>query len=229
MTEQIARRTLALPFFTDHEPEAQVDYVCERVNAQVGTGPRRRGAASPWPSHPEPTGRPDSSEVSQCVGSTVCAGISVARARELLARMNAAIAHRGHRRGGSMSTTAGKPDWVTGLSILDRSPAGHQPMSDPRGQLRPSDVQRRDLQLPGACAGLKARVIASRSRTDTEVLIYLYLEHGQRMLEQAQRDVRVRDLGLSVDATLFAARDHFGIKPFSRLPPAGEGRLVLLK
>jgi perosamine synthetase len=36
VTERIAESTLAIPFFTDMT-ETQVDYVCERISARVGT------------------------------------------------------------------------------------------------------------------------------------------------------------------------------------------------
>jgi asparagine synthase (glutamine-hydrolysing) len=53
---------------------------------------------------------------------------------ELLARMNAAVAHRGPDDGGVFVDPAGRAGLGhRRLSILDLSPAGHQPVSDAAG------------------------------------------------------------------------------------------------
>jgi asparagine synthase (glutamine-hydrolysing) len=145
-------------------------------------------------------------------------------AADLLGRMNDAVAHRGPDDAGIFVDPAGAAGLGhRRLAILDLSPAGHQPMADPQGHVHLAfngEIYNfRELR-----ADLEARGHRFRSQTDTEVLLYLYLEHGEAMLERlngmfafAVWDART--------ATLFAARDHFGIKPFyyAHLP---DGRLV---
>jgi asparagine synthase (glutamine-hydrolysing) len=97
------------------------------------------------------------------------------------------------------------------LSILDLSPAGHQPMSTPDGQVTivfNGEIYnflelRRDLELRGC---------VFRSRSDTEVLLHAYLEWGTGCVERLVgmwafliHDQRV--------GSLFGSRDRFGMKP----------------
>ena len=44
VTEQVARTTLALPFFTDMT-EGQVDYICDRLSGRIGQHVARRAVA----------------------------------------------------------------------------------------------------------------------------------------------------------------------------------------
>ncbi len=82
--------------------------------------------------------------------------------------MTDAIAHRG---------PDGEGQWIDGnvglghrrLAIIDLSPAGHQPMVSRRPPVR-AQLQRRDLQLPGAARRSSRRLGHwFRSQTDTEV------------------------------------------------------------
>jgi asparagine synthase (glutamine-hydrolysing) len=95
----------------------------------------------------------------------------------------------------------------TRLSIIDLSPAGHQPMElgdlvvTYNGEIY--NFQELRSRLPGPF----------KSSSDTEVLLHLYREHGERCVEHLQGmfafaiwDRRRR--------RLFGARDHLGIKPF---------------
>jgi asparagine synthase (glutamine-hydrolysing) len=95
----------------------------------------------------------------------------------------------------------------TRLSIIDLSPAGHQPMElgDLVVTYNGEIYNFRELRsrLPGPF----------KSSSDTEVLLHLYREHGERCVEHLQGmfafaiwDRRRR--------RLFGARDHLGIKPF---------------
>jgi len=98
------------------------------------------------------------------------------------------------------------------LSIIDLSPLGRQPMSN------------EDDNLWIVCNGeiynyleLRQQLVARghrfRSHSDTEVILHLYEDEGPECVNRlngmfafAIWDARAR--------TLFAARDHFGIKPF---------------
>jgi asparagine synthase (glutamine-hydrolysing) len=98
------------------------------------------------------------------------------------------------------------------LKILDLSEQGHQPMVNPSGTIV--------LAFNGAVynafdyrAELEAAGYRFRSKTDTEVLLYLYERYGlDGMLERLNgmfaiviADLRSREMHI--------ARDHFGIKP----------------
>jgi len=98
------------------------------------------------------------------------------------------------------------------LSIIDLSPAGHQPMTNEDGRLwivHNGEVYNyQELRQ-----GLVQRGHILRSYSDTEVILHLYEEEGPDCVRKLNGmfafciwDARER--------TLFAARDHFGIKPF---------------
>jgi asparagine synthase (glutamine-hydrolysing) len=98
------------------------------------------------------------------------------------------------------------------LSILDLSPRGHQPMANEsetvfiafNGEIYNAGDHRPALQANG---------YRFRSRTDTEVILHLYQEHGiDGCLERLNGmfafvivDLRSGDMHI--------ARDHFGVKP----------------
>lgn len=130
----------------------------------------------------------------------------------LLERMTSVITHRGPDDVGAWTDEAG----LCGLghrrlSIIDLSPLGHQPMSNEDGTVwiafNGEIYNYRELR-----AELEPRNHTFRSKTDTEVLVHLYEEHGDEMLQKlngmfalAIWDTRKRRLLL--------ARDHAGIKP----------------
>jgi asparagine synthase (glutamine-hydrolysing) len=98
------------------------------------------------------------------------------------------------------------------LKILDLSEQGQQPMVNPSGTV----VLACNGEVYNAFdykAELEAAGVRFRSRTDTEVLLYLYEHHGlDGMLERLNgmfamviADLRSREVHL--------VRDHFGIKP----------------
>jgi asparagine synthase (glutamine-hydrolysing) len=130
----------------------------------------------------------------------------------LLGAMNARQRHRGPDDAGDYFD---EPDGVSlamrRLSILDIA-GGHQPMTSAdgaftivfNGEIMNAPELRRGLEREGA------RFQSDHS--DTEVLLQLYARDGERMLESLNgmfafviHDRRRR--------LLFAARDHFGIKP----------------
>jgi asparagine synthase (glutamine-hydrolysing) len=98
------------------------------------------------------------------------------------------------------------------LSIIDLSPAGHQPMFSDCGQyvlVYNGEIYnyielREELQVKG---------YTFRTKTDSEVLLKSYLEWGEECLH------RFNGMWAFViynrnEKTIFAARDRFGIKPF---------------
>lgn len=97
------------------------------------------------------------------------------------------------------------------LAILDLSPAGHQPMSDPdqsiwvvfNGEIYNFHEIRRELETKGH---------QFRSQCDTEVIVLGYKEWGERILDRLNGM-----FGLAIwdvkAAKLLLARDPMGIKP----------------
>ncbi|MCP4710952.1 MAG: asparagine synthetase B, partial [Planctomycetes bacterium] len=97
------------------------------------------------------------------------------------------------------------------LSIIDLSAAGHQPM--------PNEDERYWIVFNGEIYNyleLRQRLIARghvfRSHTDTEVILHLYEDEGPQCLPYLN-GMFAFAIWDTVEQTLFAARDHFGIKP----------------
>lgn len=97
------------------------------------------------------------------------------------------------------------------LSILDLSPAGHQPMATPdeRYQIVFNGEVYNFAELR---AGLEAKGVRFRSGTDTEVLLHLYAHDGPKMVEKL-RGMFAFALFDTQERRLFLARDRVGIKP----------------
>jgi len=100
----------------------------------------------------------------------------------------------------------------TRLAIIDTSDAGHQPMSNEdgsiyithNGEIYNFQILKKELQILGH---------RFRSHTDTEVIIHLYEEFGERCLDKL-RGMFSFAIWDSRSNKLFAARDRIGIKPF---------------
>jgi len=108
----------------------------------------------------------------------------------------------------------------TRLSIIDLSPAGHQPMANEddtvwiafNGEI----YNHRDMR-----ARLEQGGHRFRGRSDAEVLPHLYEEHGQGMFQRLRGMFAVA-LYDTRNRTLLLGRDRFGIKPlFFAVVPGG--------
>jgi len=158
------------------------------------------------------------------------AGLETSQAVRAAGRLCAALAHRGpDDRGWAVYGTGGRLLGTeadsrgldsaafelllghTRLSIIDRSPAGHQPMRSPdgryalvyNGEIYNYRELRNELERLGA---------VFRSQTDSEVLLHALIQWGTGCL--------VRLTGMfafaffdAEDRTLLLGRDFFGIKP----------------
>jgi len=98
------------------------------------------------------------------------------------------------------------------LAILDLSPAGHQPMLSPDGQV--ALVFNGEIYNYQELRSLLQRSHSFRSTTDTEVILNGYLEWGwEGMLERIHGMFAIA-LWNNRTQTLYAARDRVGKKPF---------------
>src|SRR5918999_4755810 len=134
--------------------------------------------------------------------------------------MSDTIAHRGPDDSGAWTDAANRV--ALGhrrLSIVDLSPAGHNPMPNEDGTVwityNGEVYNHRALR-----SELEAKGHVYRSQTDTETILHLYEEEGPRCVERlhgmfglAIWDSRRREL--------FLARDRLGIKPVYFAQPAG--------
>lgn len=132
----------------------------------------------------------------------------------LLRKMNAVLAYRGPDDEGFYSHHGRNVSIGLGhrrLSIIDLSPAGHQPMDNEDGRLHivfNGEIYnyldlRRELLSKGH---------RFRSHTDTEVLLHLYEEEGAACVK---RLVGMFAFAIwdSRNESLFLARDQIGVKP----------------
>ena len=137
----------------------------------------------------------------------------------LIRRMCAAIAHRGPDDEGYY--TSGQVGLgFKRLSIIDLSPAGHQPMPNDdatvwivfNGEIYNFLELRRELEQKG---------VRFRSNSDTEVLLKLYEAHGPECIHKLH-GMFAFAIWDSRRRRLFVARDRLGVKPlFYRLDADG--------
>ncbi|HXG93942.1 MAG TPA: asparagine synthase (glutamine-hydrolyzing) [Blastocatellia bacterium] len=143
---------------------------------------------------------------------------------QLIKTMLARIAHRGPDDEGIYigKTSSGERVGLghRRLSIIDLSPAGHEPMPDTDGQIwltfNGEIYNFRELRCE-----LEAKGYRFRSDTDAEVIIYAYREWGRACLSRfnAMFAFAIWD---SRDESLLLARDRLGIKPlYYAQTPAG--------
>jgi asparagine synthase (glutamine-hydrolysing) len=126
-----------------------------------------------------------------------------------LQRMGDAIAHRGPDGGGSYRDSHALLG-MRRLSIIDVR-EGHQPIANEDGSIQ-AVCNGEVFNFRKLRSELIARGHALRSRTDSEVLVHLYEEHGEALVDKldgmygfALWDAKRR--------RLFVGRDRLGIKP----------------
>lgn len=122
------------------------------------------------------------------------------------------LAHRGPDGRGTWCS----PDGRAGLghrrlAIVDLSPLGAQPMSNEDGTVWVT-FNGEIYNFPELRQRLEARGHRFRSHTDTEVLVHLYEERGDAMLEELDGDFAFA-LWDSRNHTALLARDPVGVKP----------------
>ncbi|MBN8555159.1 MAG: asparagine synthase (glutamine-hydrolyzing) [Deltaproteobacteria bacterium] len=139
-------------------------------------------------------------------------GFAGHRDESLIQKFNQSQLHRGPDEGGFYFSKEGLVNLaMRRLSILDLE-GGHQPMFNAdkslcivfNGEIFNAPELRKKLQLKG--------YKFQSHHSDTEVLIHLYAEFGEKMLTQLNGMFAfvIHD---SKKSLLFGARDHFGIKP----------------
>lgn len=146
------------------------------------------------------------------------------RLQQLLGRLRSELHHRGPDDSGGWTGPSGRASLVhTRLSILDLSPAGHQPMTsvDGRyaitfnGEIYNFRELRQELEQEG---------VRFRSHSDTEVLLAAYQAHGDRCVDRL-RGMFAFCIWDEAEQTAFLARDHLGIKPLY-YAYGGDGSLL---
>lgn len=98
------------------------------------------------------------------------------------------------------------------LSIIDLSPAGHQPLSNEDGTIW-AVYNGEIYNYPDVRAELTCRGHVFRSNTDTEVIVHAYEEWGCDCIHKFN-GMWVFALWDKRNKKLFCSRDRFGIKPF---------------
>lgn len=139
-------------------------------------------------------------------------------------RMLDAIVHRGPDGQGTLTFPGGAAGMVR-LALVDLSPKGQQPMWSPDGKvaiLFNGEV----YNFREHREALSARGWQFHSSTDTEVVLALYLEHGERFVEMLRGMYALavfdfRDRGLDAPPKLVLVRGPFGIKPLYVAQPSG--------
>lgn len=147
------------------------------------------------------------------------AGIFGAKAGDLTAgaaveRMVRAMRHRGPDANGVQSASRASLGMAR-LAIIDLSPAGNQPMNSP-DRLVTLVFNGEIFNFLEERARLEAAGYTFASRSDTEVVLALYLERGEAFVDRLRGmfAVAVHDQrGGPAKEKLVLARDHFGIKP----------------
>jgi asparagine synthase (glutamine-hydrolysing) len=129
-----------------------------------------------------------------------------------LDRMVDRLAHRGPDGRGCYRSPDGRVGFGhRRLAIIDLSPQGTQPMSNEDGSVWVT-FNGEIYNFPDLRARLERRGHAFRSHTDTEVLVHLYEELGDAMLNELDGDFAFA-LWDARHQSVLLARDPVGVKP----------------
>ena len=127
-----------------------------------------------------------------------------------LEKMSSVIAHRGPDDTGVKILQRGETPWIglahRRLSIIDLSPAGHQPMSNEDGSVWV--VYNGEIFNFLELRSRLERGHHFRSRTDTEVLIHLYEDRGIDFLNDLNGMFALALWDQKEDHLLLAVNDH---------------------
>jgi asparagine synthase (glutamine-hydrolysing) len=139
--------------------------------------------------------------------------------KDMLLRMRESLRHRGPDDEG-VYISGGVGLGHRRLSIIDLSRLGRQPMSTPDGRYH-LVYNGEIFNYKELRTDLEAQGVKFVSQTDSEVLLWLYAKHGAPMLSKLN-GMFAFAIWDEKEKELFAARDRFGIKPFSyAVTPAG--------
>jgi asparagine synthase (glutamine-hydrolysing) len=129
-----------------------------------------------------------------------------------LAKIATAISHRGPDDSGIYNNVDARVALVhTRLAIIDLSPAGHQPMISPNGEVaivfNGEIYNFRELRLT-----LERKGIVFKGNSDTEVLLHLYMNGGLNFLESLNGIFTIAIFD-NRTSELMISRDGLGVKP----------------
>ena len=127
--------------------------------------------------------------------------------KEALSKMTKAVSHRGPDDEGIEIIEPSVGFGHRRLSILDISPAGHQPMTDGRYWLTFNGEIYNYLELKKELEG------EYKTTTDSEVLLKAYEKWGAECVQRFN-GIFAFAIWDTKEKTLFAVRDHVGVKPF---------------
>jgi len=146
----------------------------------------------------------------------ICGIITIEPAKQVSAELLQAMTNTMHRRGPDGSGIWVSPERRVGLghrrlAIVDLSDAGRQPMANSDGTVQVT-FNGEIYNFPSLRADLVKHGHRFRSHTDTEVLVYLYEEMGDKMVEYLDGDFAF-GLWDTRRQRLLIARDQAGVKP----------------
>lgn len=122
----------------------------------------------------------------------ICGIITIAPAKQVSSELLQAMTDTMHRRGPDGSGLWISPERRVGLghrrlAIVDLSDAGRQPMANSDGTIQVT-FNGEIYNFPSLRADLVKHGHCFRSNSDTEVLVYLYEEMGDKMVEYLDGD-----------------------------------------
>jgi asparagine synthase (glutamine-hydrolysing) len=156
-----------------------------------------------------------------CGIAGILSSVLLGDAQPALAQMLSALRHRGPDDQGQFRSASGHAALAHArLSILDLSPAGHQPMVSPDGRL--AIVFNGEIyNFQELRATLQDRGVVFRSNSDTEVVLRAYEAYGAECVAKL-RGMFAFALWDERERTCLLARDPFGIKPLYLAESAGR-------